>query len=495
MNTYALTLTCVGAAVLGAALLPLLLAERALSFPILYVALGCAVFSLPLQLPTADPLANGELVEQLTGLVVIVSLTGAGLKLDRPFSWREWLTTRRLLVVAMPLTIAGTALLGRTTGLATASALLLGAVLAPTDPVLAGEVQVGPPGGATDGEDDVRFALTSEAGLNDGLAFPFTNAAIAIAAAGSVGAGSWFGGWLLDDVILKLVLGLAVGLVAGRVMGLVVFRLPSTRTVADTTEGFVALAIALLVYGVAELCHGYGFISVFVAACVLRAHERDHDYHEVLHASAESIERVLSAALLVLLGGAVIDGALAPLGLADALVGLAVVLVVRPVAGMLALVRTSTPRPERRAIAFFGIRGVGSVYYLAYALNRQPFDDARRLWTIVAFTIVVSVVIHGVTATPAIAWLDARRDRLAGRQPSTGSSASAGSVGSSAGPPAASNRASSRLSAASDATIVMVSSTVMTTSDDQVGGCSPKKKLASIFKPTKAKMRPSPMLR
>ena len=409
MDPYILTLAFVGAAILGAAVLPLLLAGRPLSFPIVYVALGMAVFALPLRLPTADPLAEGDVVERLTELAVIVSLMGAGLKIDRTIGWASWRTTRRLLVLAMPLTIAGVAILGWwAAGLAPAAALLLGAVLAPTDPVLAADVQVGPPGG--EAEDEVRFGLTSEAGLNDGLAFPFTNAAIAMAAAGSAGVGSWLGGWVLDDVLLKLGIGLTVGLAGGRAVGAVLFRLPTTRRIAESTEGFVSLATTLLVYGVAELCHGYGFVAVFVAAYVLRHHERDHEYHEVLHASSESIERLVSAALLVLLGGAVVDGALAPLTLRGAALGLAVVLLVRPIAGWLALVRTTMPQSERWALAFFGIRGIGSVYYLAHALNEAEFADADQLWAIVAFVILVSVLVHGVSAAPLMKRVDARRE-------------------------------------------------------------------------------------
>jgi NhaP-type Na+/H+ or K+/H+ antiporter len=151
-----------------------------------------------------------------------------------------------------------------------------------------------------------------------------------------------------------------------------------------------------------------------VAACVIRDHERGHDYHEVLHASAESIERLVSAALLVLLGGAVVDGALSPLGVNGALVGLAVVLVIRPLAGWASLLRSPLRRGERWAIAFFGIRGVGSVYYLAHALNGTDFTDAELLWAVTAFVILVSVVVHGVSAAPVLRRIDARRQRVEG---------------------------------------------------------------------------------
>lgn len=411
MDAYLISLAFVGAAMLGASVLPELLAGRPLSFPVLYVALGVAVFSLPLHLPAADPLAEGDLVERMTELVVIVSLMGAGLKLDRRPGWRSWLTTRRLLVVAMPLTIGAMAVLGWWwAGLVPASALLLAAALAPTDPVLASDVQVGPPGQGEQ-EDEVRFALTSEAGLNDGLAFPFTNAAIAMAASGSAGLGAWFGSWAVEDVAVRLAVGLAVGYGAGRVIGWVLFRLPTTRAVAESAEGFVALAATLLVYAATELAHGYGFLAVFVAACVLRDQERGHSYHEVLHASAESIERLASAALLVLLGGALVDGALEPLTAAGAAVAVAMVLVVRPLAGWVSLIGTGLPPGERWAIAFFGIRGIGSIYYLAHALNVAPFRQGRELWAIAALTILLSVVVHGLSAAPVISRLDRSRER------------------------------------------------------------------------------------
>jgi len=181
-----LTYALVGVGALLAALLPRLLANRPLSMPIVFLALGMAVFALAPALPSPDPIRYPDVAERLTEVGVIIALMGAGLKLDRKIGWKSWSSTWRLLALAMPLTIAATALLGWWwLGLAPAAALLLGSALAPTDPVLAADVQVGEPGGDEDGEDEVRFALTSEAGLNDALAFPFVYAAIHLAAAGT----------------------------------------------------------------------------------------------------------------------------------------------------------------------------------------------------------------------------------------------------------------------------------------------------------------------
>jgi NhaP-type Na+/H+ or K+/H+ antiporter len=407
VDTYDLALTLAGIAILGAAVVPRLLAERPLSFPVVYIAAGVAAFALPLGLPRPDPVADGDTVERLTELVVVISLMGSGLRLDRPVGWRSWQVTWRLLAVAMPITIAGAALLGWwILGLVPATALLLGAVLAPTDPVLASDVQVGPPG--EEEEDEVRFALTSEAGLNDGLAFPFTNAAIAAVVAATVG--DWIGGWLLEDVVVKLIVGVVVGLLVGQGLALAAFRLPeASGRLAESAEGFVAVAATLLAYGIGELCHGYGFLSVFVAACTLRAYERGHDYHQVLHRFAESTERLLMAGMLVLLGGAVVGGVLAPLTVRGAAFGLVLVLVLRPLSGWVAQWRTGRPRHERAAISFFGIRGLGSAYYLAHALQEAEFGRADELWAIVTFVILLSAVLHGLTATPVMQRLERRR--------------------------------------------------------------------------------------
>ncbi|HVM04205.1 MAG TPA: cation:proton antiporter [Acidimicrobiales bacterium] len=406
MDHYHLLLAIVGAVTLGASVLPLLVAGRPLSFPMVYVALGAVVFSLPLDLPRADPIAHGGFVERLSELVVIVALMGTGLKLDRPFGWATWRSTWRLLAVAMPVTIVATGLLGWwILGFAPATAMLLGAVVAPTDPVLASDVQVGPPG--EDDEDEVRFALTSEAGLNDGLAFPFTNAAIA--AASAAGVGEWVGWWFLDDVVVKLVVGLAMGVALGRGLGWIVFHIPTERKLAESSEGFVALAGTLLVYGVTELAQGYGFLAVFVAACMIRSRERGHAYHEVLHTTAENTERLLTVVLLALLGGAVVDGVLSGLGWGGAVVGLVTVLVLRPLAGLVSLARTGTAPGERTAIAFFGVRGIGSIYYLAHALEQSTFAEAPTLWAVVAFIVLLSVVLHGITAFPVMRRLDDQR--------------------------------------------------------------------------------------
>ncbi|MDY7084976.1 MAG: cation:proton antiporter [Actinomycetota bacterium] len=405
----------VGLGALLAGVLPRVLERRPLSMPIAFLALGMLVFALPIGLPDADPLAHPKVTEHLTELGVIVALMGAGLKIDRPLSRRGWMSTGRMLVIAMPVTIAAMALLGWWwAGLVPATALLLGAALAPTDPVLASDVQVGEPTDEEDSEDEVRFALTSEAGLNDGLAFPFVYAAIAMA--GTAGWG-WVGEWAWKDLLYRLVVGVVAGLLSGKLLGWLFFRARrASLRLAKHSEGFLALAATLLAYGVAELAQGYGFLAVFVAARAIRAAERSHDYHQVLHDFAEQTERLLTVLLLLLFGGAVVGGLLAPLTWPAALAGLALILVIRPVSGFLSLRGAPGCTSEHWVIAAFGIRGIGSFYYLSYALTHAEFPGADLVWAMIGFVVLVSVVLHGIAATPVMRRLD-RANRRTGLDP------------------------------------------------------------------------------
>lgn len=407
-ETYKLILALLGIAFVGAAWLPRFLQGRPLSFPILYVGLGAALFALPLGLPNPEPLANRQLTEHFTELLVIVALMGAGLKLDRPLGWRAWGVTWRLLVLLIPLTVIASAFLGWwIIGLAPASALLLGAVLAPTDPVLASDVQVEGPGAG--GEDQVRFGLTSEAGLNDGLGFPFVYLAILIATHGFASQ-DWVGEWLLYYVAYKVLVGVVIGWLLGGALMLIIFRSGSDTRLAETGEGFVALAAVLLVYGLTELLQGYGFLAVFVAALALRHYEREHKFHGSLHSFIEQSERILMVIALVLFGGAIVRGLFHDLGWGGVLFGVSVVFAVRPILGLLSLLGAKMPWRERFALSFFGIRGVGSFYYLAYAINEAKFPGSDTLWSVVGFTVLLSVVVHGVSAPAAIEKLDVMRE-------------------------------------------------------------------------------------
>lgn len=411
-----------GVGLLAAAILPRVVAGRSVSTAMAFVGVGLLVGLLPIPLPDVDPVGNREAAERLTEVTILVALMGVGLAIDRPFGWRRWSTTWRLLGVGMPLSIAVMAVLGwGVMGLSVSAALLLAAVLAPTDPVLASDVQVAGPNEG--GEDEVRFGLTSEAGLNDGLAFPFVYLAIFAATLPAVG--EWGLRWVAWELVGKVAIGVLIGAGVGWLVATIAFRARGPALhLAEQGEAIIAVAVILLAYGLAETLQGYGFLAVFAAAVVVRSYERSHDYHTVLHSFVEQIERMLTCALLLIFGVACAQGLLADLTWAGALVAVLFIVVIRPLTGRLALIGGRGTGQERSAIAFFGVRGIGSFYYLAYASGEADFPGLEAVWSAVAFTVLLSVVVHGVTATPAMR----RIDLAAGREAEAAEGSGVGDV-------------------------------------------------------------------
>lgn len=404
LDGYHLLLAGCGLVIIVAYWLPQILKGREPSASGLLIVGGLLVFGLIPGIPAAlDPLDRPAIWERLSELAVIIALFGTGIRIDRLGNWRLWSPTMRLLAVAMPLCIAAMALLGLAIGMTLAGAIMLAAVLAPTDPVLAGDVQVGAP--LEGGEHPVRFALTTEAGLNDGLAFPFVYLGILIAVAAPVGLGEWSGllaKWFGIYVVYKIAIGLVGGIVAGWLLGKVLFRFPRGNALAESGTGVIALAGVLLTYGLTELVEGYGFVAAFVMGLVLRRAEQEHEYHARLHSFSEALEHAVTAIMLVMLGGAI--PALWPwLDWSHAAIALALIFVIRPVSGMIALAGTRLGWRERGVVAFFGVRGLGSIYYLAYAGGQLDLVDEGPLWATVVATILISATLHGFTAGTVVA--------------------------------------------------------------------------------------------
>ena len=404
---YTLLLLGLGGIILLVAWLPLLLSRLPLSLPIICVLIGAGLYPtglLPLHLESLD---GSRTAEHLNEAVVLIALMGAGLKLDRRLGWRRWASTWRLLLIAMPLTIVGVTLACRFgMGLPWSGSLLLGAALAPTDPVLASDVQTGPPGKGEEGE--VRFALTSEAGLNDGLAFPFVLLALALADGHPV---SW-GHWLGIDLAWELVVGGLVGWVGGRLMGWTLFHIPRGK-LSDTGDGLVAVGVTLIAYATAQALHANGFVAVFVCALAIRRSAPEHDFHHAMSEFSEQIERVLVMLVLVLFGWGAAAGLLASLTWAGALVALSLIAVVRPLSAWLGFLGSSHVWQAKALLAFFGIRGIGTLYYLQYAFTRSTFERHDEMGAMASFAILVSILLHGMTSTPLMIQADRLRRRYA----------------------------------------------------------------------------------
>lgn len=387
-----------GLALLGLTLQPRLAKLRLLNFPLIYVAFGAALGLAGL--PFLNPLAGGlsaKIIEHVAELIVLISLAGAGLAIDTKEGWRNWRAALHLLVIAMPLTLLGVSLLAIwLLDMPLATAVLLAAVLAPTDPVLARSVQVSPPG---QDETPMELALTAEAGLNDGLAFPFVYLALALAAA-SGGWASWGWEWLGWDLAYRVVAGYAVGMASGAVMGRFLYSRFGDARLGAWNALIVVLAATFIAYGLSEAVKGYGFLAVFAAARAGRAYgvKQEGEYERFVHRDADQLESVLLVLLLVWFGMLLVSGVMAGLIWQEVAIALILLLILRPLSGMAAMIGIACDDMSRWKVAFFGIRGMGTVFYIAYAQNHGAFESIDTVWRVAAVTILASIILHGFAA-------------------------------------------------------------------------------------------------
>ena len=407
VDTRDVVYSAMGFALLGLTVQPALSKYRLLNFPLYYIIAGLGLGALGI--PLLDPRVGGlptAAVEHTSELIVIISLAGAGLAIDTPMTWRNWRAAFMLLLVAMPLTIAATAWSGAAfLGLGLASALLLAAALAPTDPVMARTVEVTPPG---KDEEPMQVSLTAEAGMNDGLAFPFVYLAIAVASygwatapVGAFGLPEWFAAWLGFDFAYRVAIGVLGGFLVGWIVSKIV-----TSPVGDSQNGawnaiVTVLASTLLAYGLVEAIDGYGFLAVFFAARAGRAYTKDtsaEGYEKFVHHGADQLESILLALLLLWFGTFLWAGGLDGITWAEIGFAAALIFVIRPIGGALSMLAVDCPNLEKAKVAFFGVRGMGSIFYIAYAQNHAEFADIEAVWRIAALVIVASIAIHGYGA-------------------------------------------------------------------------------------------------
>ena len=397
ISTYNIYLLLTGLVILLASVVPNILKKSLLSAPILYLAIGVGLYFLGNEYYTSiGPLDNVTTIVRISEFVVLVALTNAGLKIKKPFRWVTWKYSFYLLLITMPLTIIAAAYVSWIiVGLAPAAAILFGALISPTDPVLAADLQTSQP--SDEDNSQTRLALTSEAGVNDGLAFPFTYFAIYLTTKGQ-DISSWLLDWVIVDVIYKILSGALLGWLCGWLLYKIVFKMPSKDLHSEISRGILSLALTLVPYAVTEICGGYGFIAVFVAACAFSNREKSSEHMDNLHNFTEEIERIFVALLFVLIGVYLAANFDLLMKWPLILTALVIIIVIRPIAGFIALFRADLSGFEKFAMSFYGIRGIGSIYYLMFAFTMANFADASTLMQLTAVTIIISVFIHGISA-------------------------------------------------------------------------------------------------
>ncbi|MDO8991210.1 MAG: cation:proton antiporter [Sideroxyarcus sp.] len=414
----------VGGLLLFMGLTASILKRSSVTSAIIYLAVGVLVGPTVLDLFHFNPLKESALLEVLTEVAVLISLFAAGVKMPAPFSFARWRTPILLATVSMAVTVAlVAAFVYFALGLPLGVGVLLGAILAPTDPVLATDVQIRHPGD----NDQLRFTLTCEAGMNDGSAFPFVMLGMGMLGLHELGD---FGmRWLFVDVLWATLSGIAIGVLAGMALARVGWKLRCKPHSHELMDDFLGLGLIGVVYGLTVMVEGWGFLAVFFAAVALRQTEMKlakaaqesidaRTFHKYAHAETsnlpdpslphtvsegslvfkEHLERLSEVVLVLLIGGTLFLDSWS-----WAAVGLALFLfaVARPVSVVVGLLGTRTTWRIRGMTGWFGVRGIGSLYYLMYAIEHGlPEPLALQLIQMTLIVVTLSIIVHGTSVKP-----------------------------------------------------------------------------------------------
>jgi NhaP-type Na+/H+ or K+/H+ antiporter len=393
---------------------------------IIYLGVGFILGPSVLKIFYFDPLEQSGLLELLTEIAVLISLFSAGVKMPVPVKLTRWRPPVRLAWVSMILTVALVAAFSYfILQLPLGAGVILGAVLAPTDPVLATDVQSRHPGD----NDKLRFTLTCEAGMNDGTAFPFVMLGLGMLGFHELGEMGWR--WILIDVIWATAAAIAIGVAGGAIIARIVWSLRGKAQKHTILDDLVGLGLIGIVYGLSVVFHAWGFLAVFFAAVALRHMEvllarsigikpeqLNADVAEPIDEAArpqpvpppivsaealifkEHLERLSELMLVLLLGGMLFLDFWnwRTVGLA-----LFLFLVARPVSVIVGLLGTDTSWRIRGIAGWFGVRGIGSIYYLMYAIQHGlQHDLARDLIQLTLIVITMSIVLHGTSVKPLL---------------------------------------------------------------------------------------------
>jgi sodium/hydrogen antiporter len=392
----------VGALLVTMVLAGTLLGRLPLSSAMVYLALGWLLGPHAANVLRPDPSLHAGLLERMAEVALLISLFAVGMKLGVPLRDPAWRLPLRLAFLSMGtmvalITVVGVWLLELPLG----AAVLLGAVLAPTDPVLASGVQSEP----GPRPDRLGFSLAGEGGLNDGAAFPFAVLGLVLLGLDDQGA-NWLR-WIGVDLLWATGGGIAIGAALGASTGRLVVYLRSRHGEAIGLDEFLGLGLVAMAYGLAQLCLASGFLAVFAAGLALQR-VREHpsgthphhasDMRDSVQGFNEQLEKLAELALVLMLG--------AMLAYAEPLPAVwwfvpLLLLVLRPLSVSIAVYRQGLSMPQTAMIGWFGIRGIGSVFYLMFALRHglEP-GISQLLVTLTLWTVATSIVTHGITAQP-----------------------------------------------------------------------------------------------
>jgi NhaP-type Na+/H+ or K+/H+ antiporter len=410
----------IGGLLLVMGLTPSLIKRLPVTSAIVYLAVGMIAGPMVLNAFHFNPLQQSGLLETLTEVAVLISLFAAGVKMPVPFSFPRWRTPILLAFISMSVTVVLVAAFAHyQLGLALGAAVLLGAIVAPTDPVLATDVQIRHPGD----RDRLRFYLTCEAGMNDGSSFPFVMLGLGLLGLHELGDSGLQ--WLMLDVLWATSAAIVIGVVLGGALARLGWKLRNQRQGHDLMDDFLGLGLIAVVYGVSELCSAWGFLAVFFAAVALRhtehklsgravdtcdqlqidtlqdastQQERIATVSEGSLVFKEHLERLSELVLILLVGGTLF---LDSWSWRSVSLALFLFLVARPLSVLIGLAFSRTSWRVRGLTGWFGVRGIGSLYYLMYAIQHGlPEDISLDLIHLTLVVIALSIFAHGISVKP-----------------------------------------------------------------------------------------------
>ncbi|MGB3516514.1 MAG: sodium:proton antiporter [Elainellaceae cyanobacterium] len=376
-----------------------------LSYAILYLGIGIVLGPYGIGLIQMQP--NTEFIERFTEFVVIVSLYSCGLKTNRPLKLPYWNSTIRLIGLLMPLSILAVAAVGHwLVQLSWGAALLLGAILSPTDPVLASEVQLD----HAEDPNELRFGLTSEGGLNDALAFPLVY--FGLHWLNNPSLDDWFRQWVAVDLLWAIGAAIGIGLLVAKGSIWINHQIRNTEGVDHVMADLLAIGIILFTYALTEVINGYGFLAVFVAGYMVEKQGCYPDQRQSQLQFVTQIEKLLEVGAILLLGSLLRVDQTLEFGAPALLIAGSLLFIIRPLGAWVSTAGGHFHPGTRLLFGWFGIRGIGSIYYLSYAIGQglEPAIAAPLRW-IVYLTVLLSILIHGVSATPLVSWHEHHIDK------------------------------------------------------------------------------------
>jgi sodium/hydrogen antiporter len=410
VNIYILELLVIGVLLLMVTLGSGWIKRLPLSYALIYLIVGIILSPYGFDLIQVRP--ETEFLERLTELVVLISLFSCGLKMNRPLNTWAWHSTIRLIGLLMPISIFAVAAIAHwLLNLEWGPAVLLGAILAPTDPVLASEVQLSHP----EDRDELRFGLTSEGGLNDALAFPFVYFGLHWIKDDNWQ--NWFIQWAAVDLLWAIAAGLGMGILVPKIIVWLDKRIQRLRPVDSLMEDFIALGIVLLTYSLTELVNGYGFLAVFIAGMVTQRSYHNPEKKLSQLEFSETIEKFLEIGTILLLGSLLRIDPIQKYLIPGLIIAGASIFIIRPLGVWITSIGDNYYPLRRWLFGWFGIRGVGSIYYLTYSLGSGLKNEiGEQIAWITFITIISSIILHGISSTPLMNWyekqIESRRRKL-----------------------------------------------------------------------------------